>query len=320
MNEKEIAIYFHRDFDGMISAALIADYVRNKWSEAQLRLFPVGYSRKINWKEMPLRGDVSFVLDYIFHPQATYWFDHHQTGLNGYDGPLDPNRHFFNPKKTSCALLIWEVLYNTFNYRNLNFQNLVKWADKIDSAQFSLEELINCEEKALKIHLSLGIEADNAYLIELTRLFIQYKDQLLSSQIPLPLIVRWRFEKIQQMRPKITEEFKKRAIFDPQRKLVFFTMSQDFLSCRWAPYYFYPECLYVVGILSMRNGHYMIMVNANPWQKAKNSINIGKLCASYGGGGHPPVGAITVTTASQAQRIAEEIISFLKTKLSSDKD
>ena len=312
MKEKQVAIYFHRDFDGMVSAALIADYVKKKWSEVQLRLFPVGYSHKINWREIPLRGDVSFVLDYIFHPQATYWFDHHQTGLNGYDGPLDPNRHFFNPEKTSCALLIWEVLYNTFNYRNLNFQNLVKWADKIDSAQFSLEELINCEEKALKIHLSLGIEADNAYLIELTRLFIHYQDYLISSQTHLPLIVWWRFEKAKKMRTEVMEEFKKKAIFDPESKMVFFTMSQDFLICRWAPYYFYPECLYVVGILFMRNGRYMIIVNTNPWRQSKQFINLGALCASYGGGGHPRVGAITVNTASEAQSISEKIISFLK--------
>ena len=33
---------------------------------------------------------------------------------------------------------------------------------------------------------------------------------------------------------------------------------------------------------------------------------------TYGGGGHPRVGAITVNTASEAQSISEKIISFLK--------
>ncbi|CAD7775751.1 hypothetical protein BLFGPEAP_01362 [Candidatus Methanoperedenaceae archaeon GB50] len=42
MNEKEIAIYFHRDFDGMISAALIADYVRNKVVRSTVKTFSCG--------------------------------------------------------------------------------------------------------------------------------------------------------------------------------------------------------------------------------------------------------------------------------------
>jgi len=312
MEKKEIVIYFHRDFDGMVSAALIADYVMEKWPHAQIRFFPVGYSLKNNWTKTLLKGEINFVLDYIFHPQATYWFDHHQTGLNGYHGPLKSDRHFFDPKKSSCALLIWEVLYNNFNYRNLNFKELVNWADKIDSARFSLEEIITCKERPLKIHLSLGIEADNAYLIELTRLFLYYKDFLLSEKTSFPLIVKWRFEKAKKIQGEILREFQKKANFDPENKIVSFIMPQRFLICRWAPFYLFPDCLYVVGILIMQNGRYMIIVNTNPWAKGNNTVNIGKICANYGGGGHPSAGGINVKDASEAQRIAEEIIATLK--------
>jgi hypothetical protein len=212
------------------------------------------------------------------------------------------------------------VLYERFHYRNLNFKNLLYWADKIDSASFSLEELMSSKETPLKIHLSLGIEADNAYLIELSRLFLYYKDELLSPRTPLPSIVKWRFEMAKKMQTKVIEEFKEKAIFDPRTKVVFFSLSKYFLLCRWAPYYFYPDCLYVVGVLNMQNGHYMVIVNANPWQSLDCSINIGKICSAYGGGGHANAGGINLSTSFEAQRVAQEIFSFLKTTLSSDKD
>jgi len=317
--DKTVSIYFHRDFDGMVSAALIADYIQEENPNAQLRFFPLGHAGKNNWMGTNLKGDVSFVLDYPFHPQASYWFDHHQTGLESYKGTLEPQRHFFDPNKTSCALLIWEVLYEVFDYRNLNFQELVKWADKIDSARFSLKELIECKEKPLQIHLSLTVDTDNAYLIELTRLFLYYKDSLLSVKSPLPLIVEWRLRKALNLRQQALTQFQQNAIYDPKSKIVFFTMPQSFLTCRWAPYYFYPDCFYALGIIQLKGNRYMIVLNENPWHRI-HRFNIGQLCASYGGGGHATVGGITVPTASEAQRIAEEILHLLKTNLLSDKD
>ncbi|HDD44051.1 MAG TPA: hypothetical protein ENG63_04220 [Candidatus Desulfofervidus auxilii] len=59
----------------------------------------------------------------------------------------------------------------------------------------------------------------------------------------------------------------------------------------------------------------MIIVSANPWEKNIHSINIGKICANYGGGGHPTAGGINVDEASEAQKIAEEIIAILKNKI-----
>ena len=311
---KEICIYFHRDFDGMVSAALIADYAQEKWSEARIKFFPVGYGKKECWTETKLKGDISFVLDYIFHPQATFWFDHHQTGLNHYEGPLDPKRHFYNPQKGSCALLIWEILYDVFNYRNLNFSDLVNWAHKIDSVTYQLEEIVSCAHPAFKIHLSLAIESDNAYLIELTRLFCSYKDRLF--KMPLPLIVEWRFKKAYQMRKQALEEFKSKVQYDPVTKIVSFQVSQHFFTCRWAPYYLYPDCLYAVGIIELNNGRYMIAVNENPWRKSQ-LLNIGQLCHRFGGGGHPAVGGITVSNLTEAQEIAITIINQLISAISS---
>ncbi len=319
MRIKEVWIYFHRDFDGMVSAALIADYISNEWPQVRIKFCPKGYGGKPQWETSSLKGDISFVLDYVFHPQATYWFDHHQTGLGNYKGPLDPQRHFWDPQKGSCALLIWEKLYEVFGYRNLNFSDLVQWADKIDSASYQLEEIVECQQNAFKIHLSLAVEGDNPYLIELTRLFWQYKDHLLSSS-SLPLIAEWRFKRALKIRKEALQEFAKESQFDPETKIVFFQMLQSFFTCRFAPYYFYPEALYALGIIKITPHRYMVLVTENPWHKS-NLINLGQMCKTLGGGGHPGVGAVTVTDPLLAQQIANTIAEHLAAIITScDKD
>ncbi len=317
---RSCAIYFHRDFDGMVSCALIADFVKSKWPKSRIKLFPVSYNFKEKWTEMELKGDVNFVLDFLFHPKATYWFDHHKTGLIDPNLSLNKEHHFFDPTETSCAMLIWKTLYEIFNYRNLEFQNLVHWADKIDSGNVSIEDQIALNHKALEIHLSLGIEGDNMYLIELCRLFINYKDLILSPRTPLPLIVEWRVQKAKNRRNVVLAQFRKASFYDKDSKIVSFSMYQDFLLCKWAPFYVYPECNYVVGILRMEAGHYMVIVNASPLSDEGMDLHIGEMCSKYGGGGHRRVGAINVKTEDEAKKISEEIMLILKEGTKNNQD
>ncbi len=307
----EIGIYFHRDFDGLVSAALIADYAYERW-KGSIRFYPLSHGYKEKWLKSPLRGDITYVLDFAFHEGASFWFDHHQTGLEHYLGPLNKERHFFDPSKSSCAILIWEVLYEKFSYRNLNLEKLVNWADIIDGAKFSLKDLVECKERALQIHLSLSLEADNAYLIELARLFFHYKDAILRSN--LPYIVEWRFKKAREYQRQSLEKFKKIAKFDPKTGIVTFFMSRDFFYCRWAPYYVFPDCKYSLGVINTENERYMVIVNENPFSRS-GKINIGKICAHYGGGGHLGVGGINVSSLEEGQRIVGEIKALIENAL-----
>src|SRR5262249_37397616 len=58
-------------------------------------------------------------------------------------------------------------------------------------------------------------------------------------------------------------------------------------------YYLFPECRYSVGISRSRTRS-KVSVGSNPWSPALRTHNLATLCASYGGGGHPVVGAVTL--------------------------
>jgi nanoRNase/pAp phosphatase (c-di-AMP/oligoRNAs hydrolase) len=58
-----------------------------------------------------------------------------------------------------------------------------------------------------------------------------------------------------------------------------------------------------------------ISVGSNPWATVPRTHNIAAICESYGGGGHPAVGAVSFPPdrVEDARRVAAEICEKLKT-------
>jgi hypothetical protein len=83
-----LRIFTHGDFDGIVSAAL---FISAFWQVDILHggnvkgfpldIHPVNYD--INkWYDHPMPNDrYNVVLDYLYHPDADIWVDHHETGM-----------------------------------------------------------------------------------------------------------------------------------------------------------------------------------------------------------------------------------------------
>src|SRR5262249_53891823 len=65
------SLYYHRDFDGVVSAAMLLSLL-----ETTPSLHPVDYHLKSYWASMRLDSPAAIV-DFLFHPDATVWIDHH---------------------------------------------------------------------------------------------------------------------------------------------------------------------------------------------------------------------------------------------------
>jgi hypothetical protein len=78
-------------------------------------------------------------------------------------------------------------------------------------------------------------------------------------------------------------------------------------------YYLHPEARYSVTLLQVGN-KVKIGVGSNPWSKLPRTHNIAAICERYGGGGHPVVGAISLTGADQqaARKVASEVVATLQ--------
>ena len=132
------------DFDGIACAVLIKDALNItepiKWvhpSDMQKGIVAIA------------SGDI--VANLPYHPNCSYWFDHHYTNR-----PQEPFQGLFEIVPSAAGLV------HTYYREHLkrDFSELVQQADKIDSADLSLEEVLY-PEKHDYILLSMTINSRN---------------------------------------------------------------------------------------------------------------------------------------------------------------
>ncbi len=78
-------IYFHNDFDGRASAAVMLAFLRSRGDDIE-HYIPIKYDVIPKWiddkfleKNKLFKGKHSpaIIVDFPYHPQAAFWFDHH---------------------------------------------------------------------------------------------------------------------------------------------------------------------------------------------------------------------------------------------------
>src|ERR1041385_5827378 len=166
---KNATLYFHYPcFDGIVSAALAWEFLeqRKDWSVDEL--CPVNYTVRNGWLASELKHPVAIV-DFLYHPSADFWADHHATSMLTKEAEADYQRRkesfplYFNEQAGSCASLLFRILGPALASKS-HFQEMVTWAEKIDSARYeSVEEAVLGETPALKINRSIMLEPGADY-------------------------------------------------------------------------------------------------------------------------------------------------------------
>jgi hypothetical protein len=307
-------IYFHRDFDGICSAALFAEIIRDILSleRDSFQFQAVDYDRKSKWLSDTLKKP-NAVLDFLYHPDATWWFDHHTSAFPDYktkrqykNGP----HHFWDTSFGSCPSLIkYHFLKKLplLSSSNLaTFDEWIHWSDKIDSADYtSPREPIEIEHPCLQINATLSIDYSRDYL--------EFLINQIRGKTPLEIAsqrsVHSKFLKYKKNRD--TElEILKNLLEVRDSSVAYFDQSQyDIPFQRYASYYFFPSVNYTIGVYKRGHG-YSISVGKNPWKNFV-SENIGNICKRYGGGGRKDVGAIITDNHEEASRISMNILKML---------
>lgn len=293
--QKSAHLYFHSPcFDGVVSCVLAWDFleVSQGWSIEDI--YPVNYDIRPTWLSQELHKPAA-VVDFLYHPQAEFWADHHVTTFL----TEEANKHFerrkspwlvFDKLSGSCALLLWSHFANAFSYRNPHYQKLVEWADKIDSAQYtSVDEAVFGRHPALQINLSLSVKDGTAYYNDLVRLL---RRGTLEQVAELPE-VRARSEQVGSMIRAGLERFADRSRLDQDGIAVFDVDSSDVIISRYAPYYFFPQARYSVGMVRSAKIA-AITAMRNPWRDFP-SVPLGEIFSRFGGGGHQRVAALVLT-------------------------
>ena len=307
----KIHVYFHRDFDGIFSAAVFSAYVKGAISsDAQFDFIPVDYDIKNTWGNRRLEKP-SAIVDFLYHPDAEWWFDHHETTFVRKDWELlyTPDaQHIWRTTYKSCPRLIVDAIAapKIKNELQVRFSESLYWCDLIDSAAYgSPQQVIDCVEPALQINATLIQAPSSEYLTFL----IDCLERLSLANTAGLEEVKSRFLKTRAWQENAIEYIRKTAIVSKGAAFIDFTARSE-LFHRYAVYYLWPDIAFQVALYK-RGGSYRLTVGANPWRPS-NEPNLGAICEQYGGGGHQDVAGVIAQSRKDALRIGNEIIRILR--------
>jgi hypothetical protein len=303
-------VYFHSTcFDGIVSAAMASDFLEEREGWTVNEVVPVNYDLRSGWLSCDLLTPCAIV-DFLYHPQATFWADHHSTTFLDESVKIDFERRrgpwiVYNDRLGSCALLLRRHFADCFGFKDPRYDEMVEWADKIDSARYaSVEEAVLGDAPALQIRASLAAGSGR----ELSKQLVKSLRTSTLDQVARLPIVRERAEEVQTKIAAGLERFAQAAEVHDGEIVVFdvTTQKNDMIS-RYAPYYFFPEARYSVGVVRSPKSA-KITAMRNPWREFP-SVHLGKIFEGFGGGGHQRVGAVILAgmRAQEAGSILAEI-------------
>jgi hypothetical protein len=283
-------VLFHGNcFDGVVSAAYLVAFLRAHEGCDGPALEPVGYERRNLWLERDLEP-FSYVVDFLFHPRAEGWWDHHQTTF--LDKPTRQSYEtarrslwIWDPKAPSCAELLSRHLQQSFGFVAPTLHDAVRWATMTDTATYETPaQAVLAEEPALTIATTLsGSSADfNRHIVM----------SLLES--PLTAIAKQsdvaaRYGRYRELEKRGRARLARVAHVE-NGVVIFGIDTRSGIVNRYAPFLLFPDALFSVGLMRNEKGLSLLTMR-NPWKDVPHP-HLGRICARFGGGGHERVGAI----------------------------
>jgi hypothetical protein len=305
-------LYFHAPcFDGLVSGAMFWDFLETVAGWSRIRPRGVNYGIRPWWPKLRTTSDFA-VVDFMFHPRAKYWIDHHATSFlepsqkERYSRQASP-KFVYDPEAPSCAALIWEHLEAAYGYRNARYAEMVEWATKIDAATYaSVDEVFELAEPALAINAALSQFSDPRDCDEFVRL-LRTVDLRTLADHP---VIRRKAMRAGRLSAAGLLQFKRGARLE-DGIVVFDVDARRSVINRYAPYRIYPGARYSAGIIRKSDG-IRITAMRNPWKDFK-SVPLGRIFEQVGGGGHTRVA--TVVLRADRAHAATDVLRYLVTSI-----
>jgi len=281
------------DFDGIVCGVLLT-------TKEKIDRFLFVEPKAIQDDEIKVSSD-DIIANLPYHPQAHLWFDHHIT--NQIPFPFRGNFRL----APSAARVVYEY-YPPGSFTQ--YQEMVKEADRIDSGELSINEVLHPEGYVLlAFTLDPHTQDDEAYWIRLISLLREKPFSVVMDDSE----IRYRCR-------QVLEDFKVyyRLILNHTRQVGNVTITDfrkvDFRGKenRFLVYSLFPEANVSVRIFPdyHQRGRVGISVGKNIFNKTSR-VNVGELLSHYGGGGHPGAGSCRVP-AENAEEVLQQIIQALK--------
>lgn len=320
MSRKVVIGHHGHCFDGMCSAVALTRLLQER-EGANLEISYRGLDHQPGGSFVPdavLAGEINAVVDfrYTMSERLTWWFDHHVSGIVGADerAHFDADtsgRKFFDPGYGSCCKLIADVAAQRFGVQMPELADMVHWADIIDAARFPNAKMaVEIQEPALQLMTVIEVHGNDSFLAPCIGELA--KGATLAS-IAAETKVQKLFKPLLESHEKTCEAIREKATLVDG--VVYFDLvgSGNDRYNKFIPYWLFPESRYCVAVTASKS-RAKVSVGSNPWALVPRTHDIAELCARYGGGGHPVVGAVSLKPDQQARarEIAGEITQALQ--------
>ncbi len=302
-------IYFHNDFDGRASAAVMLAFLRDRGDDIE-RYVAMTYGSHDHWFDRNVfKGkNPAIVVDFTYHPAAAWWFDHHPTAFKKPEWKRhfrSDKQHRLDPKYPSCTHLVYASLVKDFKWRPPeHFKQFIVWANLIDGAGYrSAKQTVEMKDPG--VLMNAYIEAMPHTAKEDKRMIELMATRPLSAVIRDPMIARGIVRLKKNVRRSLAFYRKHLRVF---KRSTFIELTKDPLNglLRYAPYYLYPKSVYSFRMRPKGKWWYL-GVSANPWRRKENRFDIGAIMKQYRGGGHKDVAATEFHTKGEALAAFREI-------------
>ncbi|MEM7306957.1 MAG: hypothetical protein AAF682_09815 [Planctomycetota bacterium] len=313
MSADSLRIHYHRDFDGMVSAAVLARILQDRGEDVEWQ--SVNYDQRRDWEQFS-QGQRFAIVDFHFHPRAEYWFDHHPTTFLSPElrAQYQPSeRWLWDETSPSCPPLILRHAREQWGFEPPDrFLEMARWSDVVDAALFeSVDQALFGDEPALRISRSLTCSPGPDWPDEVVGALVDGSLEEVASRND----VDRAYQRAARNRDKALEQFPPTVRSSEGRVVHYDASSNKIRRERFAPFFHHPKSLYSVGVIPTRAG-YHVSAGQNPWNPPPQLVHIGEIMERYGGGGHRAVGGANPPSLEDARRIAEEVATTLRSALS----
>lgn len=224
-----------------------------------------------------------------YRPGCGKWFDHHASNA------LPPGTPFVGAFHVDPSAA--RTIFNHYRAPRLDrYQELLEATDKVDSAQLTLEDVLN---PAGYVLLSLTLDPRSNLDSEGGRYFYELLDWLSTDDLPTLLqrpSVAKRTQKLLQEQNAFREALERHSFQDGNVVVTDFRgLSPQPVGSRFLVYALYPDCnTSLKAYPAHRNpGHVGLSIGHSIFLKTQ-TVSAGALCAEYGGGGHVGAGSCVV--------------------------
>jgi hypothetical protein len=283
------------DFDGVACAVLISDALEirqpvhwvepNELSKGSADIQP---------------GDI--IANLPHDSRCDIWFDHHSTNM-----PRVPFKGLFR-NAPSAARNVFDYFHGRFKR---DYNELVYWADRIDSADFTQDEVL-CPEKYDYVLLSMTVSGENGKAEGYWNKLVRLLREMDVKHVMTDPEVESRCRKVNKDNSEYADWLRKYTRVEGQVAITDFrALGHPPTGNRFLSYCLFPETVVSVRIRFEDRKQQTVVVNIghsifNP----HCNVHVGKLLADFEGGGHRGA-ASTRFHVSKADQYLPRIIDRL---------